>query len=79
MSYTGNHTQQTEKKMKRREKRAAYFYDMSKILLGGTVLTFLPAVVLEGHELDGMVLYTFVPGIVSTILTAVIGDMMMEY
>lgn len=79
MSYTGSHTQKSEKRAKRREKLSSFFYDMSKIIMGGTVITFLPSVVIDGVEFDGFVLYTISIGFSTVVILALIADRIMKY
>lgn len=64
---------------KRREKRASYFYDMSKIIMGGTVISFVQSIIVDGVELSNLVLYTIIFGFIATVFTALVADRLMEY
>lgn len=68
-----------EKELRRREKRSSYFYDMSKIVMGGTVLAVVPYISIEGNELNEPVIYTFSLGLCLTIAFAMIGDRILKY
>lgn len=68
-----------EKELRRREKLSAYFYDLSKMSLTASVVSLIPVIISEGHQIREIEIYTVVIGVILGIYLSYVANKLLNY
>lgn len=69
---------QKEREWRRKDKRATFFYDLSKMSLTASVVSLLPIIISEGHELRWIEITTVLAGLILCVILSSIANKIMK-